>query len=196
MSDLIPKGTYEATAYIVDTEEFGQTYVQFGESKNKGTPQVVVNFELVGESEHAGRRIAWIGYFPPDNQDVSRRTVESLRYCGFFGVDLALAVTQKLDQKVQIVIDHEQYDGKTRAKVQWVNRAGGGAYRLTDGMSKGALTRFAAQMKGIVQSTESGAPRATSGSQGRPAASGSKHREVSAPARGEQPPPHDDDIPF
>jgi hypothetical protein len=196
MSDLIPRGTYEAVAYVVDTEEFGQTYAQFGESKNKGTPQVVVNFEIVSEGEQAGRRIAWIGYFPPDNQDVSRRTVESLRYCGFTGNDLATAVTQTLDKKVQIVIDHEQYDGKTRAKVQWVNRAGGGAYRLTEGMKGDALRRFAAQMKAVVQSTESGAPRPAAGSQARPGSAG-KHRDVSAPPRDDRPPPSDDsDIPF
>jgi hypothetical protein len=202
MTDLIPQGTYEAVAYALDTEEFGRTFAQFGESKNKGTPQVVVNLEIVTEGEQAGRRIAWIGYF---TDNTTQRTVESLRYMGFQGTDLAAAITQKLDRKVQIVVEHEEYDGKWRAKVVWVNRAGGGAFRLTEPMSKSALGRFAAQMKGAVQSVpEEGAPRAGGGSQqrqgapaGRPPASSGRHRETSAPPPDDdRPPPRDEDIPF
>lgn len=201
MSDLIPQGTYEAVAYAVDTDEFGRTFVQFGESKNKGTPQAVVNLEIVSEGEQAGRRIAYVGYF---TENTTQRLIESLRYMGFKGDDLATAITQTLDRKVQIVVEHEQYDGKWRAKVAWVNRAGGGAFRLTEPMSKSALGKFAAQMKGAVRSVpEEGAPRTAGASpsrQGtppsRPAPSSGRHRETSAPPQDDRPPPDDSDIPF
>src|SRR3954462_1979761 len=111
MSDLIPEATYEAVGFQVDTEEWGLTYAQFGESKDKRTPQVVVNFEIVDEGEQKGRRIAWIGYF---TEATTERTIQALRYCGFRGDDLAAAITQKLDQKVQIVVEHDEYQGKVR----------------------------------------------------------------------------------
>jgi hypothetical protein len=190
MSDLIPEGTYEALAYPVETEEFGLTYVQFGEAKT-GTPQVVVNTEIC-EGEQAGKRLAYIGYF---TDDTARRTVESLRYFGFKGNDLATAVTQKLDQKVQIVVEHEDYEGKRSAKIRWVNRAGGGALRLQAPMKKDDLRRFAARMANVVRGVpDGGSPPA--GRQATPAtggskAGGSRHREEPQP-----PPPVDDDIPF
>lgn len=199
MSDLIARGTYRAKGFPVDTEEFGNTYTQFSESKNKGTPYVAVNMEIVGEGEQAGRHIAYIGYF---TENTTQRTVESLRYMGFKGNELATAITQKLDNEVEIVVEHEEYDGKWRAKVAWVNRVGGGAFKLAEPMNKGALAKFSAQMKGSVQQVpEEGGPRGAGGQrQGsappRSATGSSKHRETSAPPADDRPPHRDDDIPF
>jgi hypothetical protein len=141
---LVAAGHYRAVAVLTTTPD-GETFAQFGETKN-GNPQVVVNFEILDGPE-AGRRIAWFGYF---TEKTAQRTVESLRYCGFKGNDLSAAVTQPLDQEVQIVIDHEEYNGKTSAKVQWVNRGGGDGFRLEKPMDRRGLERFAAQMKASV----------------------------------------------
>lgn len=175
---MIDAGYYRAVAVPVSTPE-GDSYVQFGESST-GKPQLVVNFEIL-EGPSEGKRIAWFGYF---TEKTTQRTVESLRLCGFKGDDLAGAVVQKLDQEVQIVVAHEEYEGKTTAKVRWVNRAGGDGFRMDKPMDKMGLSRFAAQMKNAVKAV--------------PEASGKKaERGNGAPAStGDQRPPADDEIPF
>jgi hypothetical protein len=178
---LIEAGYYKAAAVPITTPD-GDTYVQFGESKT-GKPQVVVNFEIL-EGPDAGRRIAWFGYF---TEKTVQRTVESLRYCGFKGDDLAGAVTQVLDQEVQIVVAHEEYDGKVTARVNWVNRAGGDGFRMEKTMGRTALTQFAAQLRNAVrQVPEAGGRKAERN--GKPAGG--------PPEAGDQRPPADDEIPF
>lgn len=188
-ADLIPEGFYDAVAYKVATEDFGETYAQVGNSPEKGTPQVVVNVEIVGEGEWAGRRIAYVGYFTDDS---IQRTVESLRYFGFRGNDLAGLVTQQLDQRVQIVVRHEEWKGKVRAKIAWVNRPGGGALKLTQPMNKDNLRTFAARMKGAVGMVpdSGGTPKVSGG--------GGQGQRRSGPPPRDEPPPHGDDdgIPF
>lgn len=177
---MIGAGYYRAVAVPVSTPD-GDTYAQFGEGKNH--PQVVVNFEILDGPE-AGRRIAWFGHF---SEKTVQRTVESLRYCGFKGDDLALATTQKLDQEVQIVVAHEEYNGKVTAKVNWVNRAGGDGFRMAEPMAKTALTRFAAQMKNAV--------KAVGEVSGKTAERAQKPANSSDPAAGTRA-PTDDEIPF
>lgn len=175
---MIEAGYYRAVAVPVSTPD-GDTYAQFGEGKNH--PQVVVNFEILDGPE-AGHRIAWFGHF---SEKTIHRTVESLRYCGFKGDDLAGAVTQKLDQEVQIVVAHDDYNGKTTAKVNWVNRAGGDGFRMDKPMAGTALSRFAAQMKNAVrQIPEANGKKAERGAPG------------TAQSTGDQSPPADDHIPF
>lgn len=185
MPDLIPAGYYRAVAVPVDTDD-GPTYVQFGES-SKGTSQAVVNFEIL-DGECAGRRIVWFGYF---SEKTVTRTVESLRYCGFKGDDLAALLTQTLDQEVQLVIQHEDYQGTTSAKVAWVNRAGGGGFKLKEPMQKAGLQRFAAMMKNSVKAIpEAPGPKGERGAKPTP----DQHRDVSsadAPASSDN-----DGIPF
>lgn len=193
MSDLIPEGSYEAVAYKVNTEDFGDTYAQLGYTPEKGTPQVAVNVEIVDEGDHKGKRIAYIGWL---TEAAILRTIESLRYFGFRGNDLAGLVTQRLDQKVQIVVKHETYEGRVRAKVAWVNRAGGGSFKLTQTMDKDSLRAFAAKMKGAVSQVPDNGVTPKAASSGRLAT-----RAASPPSpetqRGPAPPPPDDsDIPF
>jgi len=145
MSNLISKGIHRAVAVPVSTAD-GQSWAQFGESSEKGTPQVVINFEIL-DGDDVGRRIAWIGYF---TDKTVQRTVESLRFCGFTGDDLAGAVVQQLDQEVGIVVEHEEYDGKTRARVRWVNRAGGEGLKLEKPMDRTKLSQFSAMLKKTV----------------------------------------------
>lgn len=191
---LIPEGRYRAFAVPVTTMN-GDTWCQIGESKN-GKPQAVVNFEIL-DGEEAGRRIAWFGYF---TEKTAARTVEALRYCGFTGDDLAAATVQPLEQEVEIVVNHETYEGKTSAKVQWVNRAGGGGFKLEKPMDRNGLNRFAAQMKNAVRQVpespgakaERGAKPAAppAGDQGEPSPSGGWGGSTAgAPIK-------DDDIPF
>lgn len=109
---MIPEGTFAAVAR-------GAT---LSESENKKTPQVVVSFEIT-TAEHAGTTINWFGFL---TDKTTERTIESLRYAGWKGSDLSdLSDLSKTDTPVvELVIEHEEYEGKVRPKVQWVNALG------------------------------------------------------------------------
>src|SRR6185295_5235482 len=101
---MLPADTYSAVVVPVQSDS-GPLVAQFGFSKEKKTPQVVVTFEVLS-GPYAGDRIAWFGYFT-DNTE--KRTMESLRICGFVGDDLDKFNDQNPQNEVQIVVKHEEY---------------------------------------------------------------------------------------
>lgn len=111
------------------------------ESSKSKTPQVVVTFEIT-TAEYAGTTIDWFGFL---TDKTTERTIESLRYAGWKGSDLAdLSDLGKTDTPVvEIVIEHEEYEGKSRPKVQWVNRVGRGGKALPAADAK----KLAAKMR-------------------------------------------------
>ena len=135
---MINVGTHKARACAAE----------FGTSKTKGTFCVEVDFQIT-EGPNAGEHITWAGYFT-DNS--TKRTLESLRYCGcqFPGGDL-MNLEGISDQEIALVVEHEDYttehgETKTRAKAQWVNRAGGGFFaKKLEGNER---ADFAKRMKG------------------------------------------------
>jgi hypothetical protein len=198
--DLVPAGYYRAVPVpvYVDGRELS---VQFGRSKVKGTPQVAVLFAILDDGPHKGRRLTWMGYFTEDAVD---RTVDALRYCGFKGDELAALPTQTLDQEVSIKVEHEEYDGKTRAKVAWVNAAGGGGMKMANPMDAAELRQFSSKFKSkvksrpVVEGTKA-APPSMAAAASAPADSDPPEDKGDDPWAGgnEQPPrPADDDIPF
>jgi hypothetical protein len=141
MADVQP-GYYNAVAVPVDVEKT-KVWAQFGTSK-KGTRQVVLHFEIIDGPE-AGRRLPWIGFFTNDSW---QRTMESLRFAGWSGDDLSALPSMPLDQVVSITVESDEYDGKTRSRITWVNQPGaGGVLKLAEPMSPDVLRQFAAQMK-------------------------------------------------
>ena len=116
---MIAAGIYEAVAVEQATDN-GPCFVQFGETKS-GTEQVAVVFELLGGPD-AGSRITWHGYF---SDKATKRTLATLKLLGFTGDDLMALYTQRLNQQVSLTIEHEEYNGKTSAKIKWVNAPGG-----------------------------------------------------------------------
>ena len=79
--------------------------------------------------------------------------MKALRAVGFQGDDLSAIFDQTLNNKVQIVVDHDTYDGKTRAKVQWVNVPGAGGFSFAKPMKRDEMRRFGAEMKSIAKAT-------------------------------------------
>lgn len=171
--------------YIARAEQWG-----IGET-DSGKPQVAVGFQILTEGADPGY-ITWHGYFTEKTAD---RTIESLRLCGWQGDDL----TELTDSnpaanlsanEVELVIEDETYEGKTRAKVQWVNRPGG-ALALKAPLVGDKLKAFAAEMRQNIRAFD--------------AAKGVK-RPAARPQSSTPPPPHigddaappltDDDIPF
>jgi hypothetical protein len=123
----------------------------------KGTECVGVEFEFVGD-EGNKHRISWYGYF---SEKTVERTIEALRFCGWTGNDLSdlSEIGGRDDVRVNLVIQNEEYEGKVRAKVQWVNRAGGIA--MANPLDADQRKSFAARMKGSILAFDqkSGAPR-------------------------------------
>lgn len=114
------------------------TSAEFGVSKNKGTEYVRVVFDLEGTQDS----IAWDGYF---TEKTAARTIEALRYCGCtFPGDDVTNLAGLGSQRVQLVVELESYEGKTRPRVKWVNRLGaaGVAQALDDGAKKSLKARL------------------------------------------------------
>lgn len=106
-----------------------------------GKEQIAVLFELTS-GEHAGQSITWFGYFTDGAVD---RTLDSLRYCGWQGDNLA--ELDSLDaNEVELVLAEEEYEGKVRTKVQWVNRPA--RLALKEQMSAAQAAAFAQKMRG------------------------------------------------
>lgn len=108
-----------------------------------GKEQVAIGLEIL-EGESKGAYVTWHGYFTDATFD---RTIESLRLLGWQGTDLAdlrgIGTTE-----VSIVVEHEQYEGKLKARVQWINSPGGIA--LKERLDPGQAASFAARMKGKI----------------------------------------------
>ena len=85
-----------------------------------GKEQVVVSFAIL-DGPGEGQQIRWTGWF---TDKTFERTIRSLRYCGWKGDDLSdLSTVGELD--CQVTVEHESYEGKSHAKVAWVNALGG-----------------------------------------------------------------------
>jgi hypothetical protein len=174
--NLIAAGRHRALVRVSDDAvQFGTT----GEGENE-KEQVVVLFDLVGESDpDTGRSINWFGFLNDKNFD---RTIEALRYCGWEGDELAelsqLAAAGQLALEVDLVIEHEEYEGRWQAKVRWVNRPGGGAVKLKKPLDGQALAAFSARMKGRVrvagETARAGGSRSTNGQRVPPSGSRSQ----------------------
>lgn len=112
----VKEGNYTARAVPQKTED-GPKYAQLGLSKNSGTKQVLMMFQIES-GPFKGETLPWFGYF---TKDAAKRTVESLRLCGLKGQDIFAVESQRLDNKVSITVEVGEYEGKTRSRVAWVN---------------------------------------------------------------------------
>lgn len=127
---MIPSGTYKARA-----KEWALGMSQTGKE------QIAVLFELA-DGELAGQTITWFGYFTDNTLD---RTLDSLRHCGWQSD--SLADLDHLDtNEVEIVVEEDTYEGKTRSKVRWVNRPS--RLALKEQLNPQAIQAFAARLRG------------------------------------------------
>jgi hypothetical protein len=149
-----------------------------------GKEQVAVMIELTS-GEAAGTHITWFGYFTDGAVD---RTLDSLRYFGWSSD--SLAELDGLDtNEVDVVLDEEEYDGKVRTKVKWINRPA--RLALKEQMTTGQMAAFAARLRGKTVAHKqkfAGHPQPTQAH--RPAAASN------GPPPDEWMPPDDSDIQF
>jgi len=132
MPELIPAGNYRARA------------VDWGLATTKGgKEQVVVTFAL---EELEGYRITWYGHFTDKSW---KRTVESLRLCGWEGEDLQ-DLTGLDGNEVAVVVNHETFEGNTHARVSWVNDPNRGV-NIKSPLDGDGARQFAARMRDKVK---------------------------------------------
>lgn len=164
--------------------------VEWGLGKTeKGNRHVAVRFETFDAEGRPGESITWYGYFTEKTQE---RTLESLQHCGWEGDDITeLAGIER--NEVQLVVEQEEYEGKRRAKVAWVNRPGGGGVAIKAPLDEAEKADFAREVKAKLLSMRQGQRRA-------PASRSASARAVEPPPIADDPryaaARHDDDIPF
>lgn len=176
---MLPEATYRA---VVTDHGWG--------TSTNGKTQLALCFKVL-EGPQAGQAITDYKYF---SGKAAEFTFKALRACGWKGNDLENL--GKLDQAVDIVIEHEDYtdnEGNTsaKAKVKWVNSPGG-TVALKDPLSKDALRMFAASMKSQAASIkEVDGPKVDASQTQTPAGPPSE-----GPPPSDAPPPGDADIPW
>lgn len=78
------------------------------------TPSVCLTFR-----NEAGEHIDAYLYL---SEKALARTEKSLRACGWVGDDVSELMRDGVDLKqVEVVVEEEEYNGKVRAKVKWIN---------------------------------------------------------------------------
>ena len=108
-----------------------------------GKDQIAVEFTFL---EPMGQKKTWYGFFTDAAFDF---TIAALRACGWTGSDLsdfaAGALPDSMTREVEIVIRHQEYQGKVTDRIAFVNAGGGLA--LKESMSAANVGGFAAKMK-------------------------------------------------
>jgi hypothetical protein len=138
---MLAEGKYRARAV---------EWSQVTENERTGNEEIRTLFQITEEGPDSGSNITWRGYF---TEGTAERTIESLRYMGWTGNDIT--DIQGLDaNEVQLVIKHEEYEGKPQAKVAWVNRLA--QVYMGQPMSADKKKAFAARMKGLVVASAQG----------------------------------------
>jgi hypothetical protein len=150
-----------------------------------GKEQLVVTFALVDADGTHGPSIDWYGYFTDATVD---RTIQSLRVLGWKGDDLS-DLSSIEDGEAQLVIESEEYKGKVKPRVRWINALEGPS--LKDQLSPEEAKSFAQRMKSRVRAADAvnGQPKAT----GKPANEARPARKQEMPP---EPPPRTDEDPF
>lgn len=175
-NELIPAGTYRARA----------TEAQLG-TTDTGKEQVAISFQLLTPG-FEGQHLPYYGFFTEKALEV---TVKALRACGWQGVDLS--DLSGIDaNEVNLVVEHEEYNGVTRAKVRWVNDGSVGL--LKNVLGDAERKSFAQRMRGAIAAVNVGQPKTQQAKPAaqRQAATSSRSGGVLSP----EPPPYTDDIPF
>lgn len=180
---MLQEGEYRARA----------VKAQLGKS-GAGNPQIGVEFELL---DFSPQKIGWYGSFTDAAFDI---TMKGLSTAGFKGSDLSdVSWAGESAPEVVLVVVHETYQEKTRAKVKFINSVGG--VNMKDALVGSDAKTFAQRMKGKVLAFQSsaGAPKPQGQAQGRPsngARRATPASETPLDVLEEQAPSDGDDLPF
>ncbi|MGB1016086.1 MAG: hypothetical protein ACPG4T_18270 [Nannocystaceae bacterium] len=126
----------------------GEDQLLFGRSdKEDGGEQMSIRFVLLGEEDaETDTFITFFGSLKTnESQDFCLSVMET---CGWKG-ETATDPTGIADNVVELVIAREEYNGKTRTKVKYVNTPGG-AVGVKNVMSDAEKSDFANRMQGRI----------------------------------------------
>ena len=160
-------GRYTAT---VESAELGQS--------EKGTPFLA----LLCKTDQGEELNAYL-YL---SDAAVERTVKTLREVFAFDNSFESVVQQVTGKPCSIVVEAEEFEGKTRMKVKWVNTVGGSAGKPLE--NAGTLL---AQLSAKAKRIPAAAPAAT-----RTAAPAARPAPSAKPAPAPKPADVDDDVPF
>lgn len=121
---MIPAGTYRAVAKTLDVR-----------TTQKGTTLMEVMMEILGP-ECKGQDVAWTGWLTAKAIKYAKRDLATMGHSGDI-VELREKGVACLKTEVEIVVEHDEYNGEVRARVKYVNGPGGGGD--TDWSKIGAL---------------------------------------------------------
>lgn len=146
-----------------------------------GTHQIGIEFEFLDEP-------GGITYYGALTDAAFEYTMKAIRTAGFTGDDLAnLSSLSGETPEVILVIDEEEYEGKLRKKVKFINSMGGLA--MKDSLQGDDLASFAKRMKGKIVAYDRSSGSAPQRQRQQP--QGRAH-----PSDSSEPSPFNDDIPF
>jgi hypothetical protein len=98
---------------------------------------IEIEFEFLEASSGTQERLCWRGWFPQDKpqhcEKVMRTLVETLGFNGNDSYDPATGLLTDPNafdwsRESQIVVESEEFEGKTRMGIAWVNKLGGGQF--------------------------------------------------------------------
>lgn len=106
---------------------------RFIESKG-GTTGLEIGFEFIEPSTDTPERLNWVGWLSANAMENTMATlVNVLGYNGNDEVDehgvLSDPKALAYDREVILVVEPEEYDGKTYMRVKWVNSLSGSAFQ-------------------------------------------------------------------
>ena len=134
MSSMIPEGTYRARC----------TEADLGSAKT-GTEQILMKFQISEEGEWCGKHWSGFFYFSDKTADY---TLEKMRNAGWQGDDLNdLSSLNPAKIDCMIVIKHDEYEGRVRASIDFVNKLDSGI-KMANPMDVARRKEFAERMKG------------------------------------------------
>jgi len=90
----------------------------WGHTSN-GTVQVAIQFQLETDA-----KLTWYGFM---TEKAEERTMNSLLACGVTDLETLAGLGS---DDVEVTVEHDTYNEKTRAKIAWVNRLGEGGVAL------------------------------------------------------------------
>lgn len=161
-------GRYTAT---IESAELGQ-------SEAKGTPYL----SLLCKTAEGEELTAYL-YL---SDAAFERTTKTLREVFGFDNNFETVVAQVTGKECSIVVEAEEYEGKTRMRVKWINAVGGSSGKPLENAGS-LLAQLSAKAKRIPAAAPSAARTAAPASRPAPAA---------RPAPAPKPAAVDEDVPF
>lgn len=117
-------------------------------------PEVRLTFEF--DENGTNRQVNYKGFL---TDAAAEYTIKNLITCGMKSDKLS-SLTQPgafENKEISITVEHEEYNGKTYARVKWINDLGGSKFKaLTPEIAERSLDHFSAYVKGM--RAEMGAP--------------------------------------